>query len=491
MPKATYTSPSGTLYTASGSDQASALAKATANALKDKNSGVISASTLSSTEKPAPIAPLAPTANTSALGGLLGETATQNKDAYQTSLDTRAEQAQAGESNAFDAYLNSVLNTEGKTSLTAKEYAKTGVDQAEQDLNEITNQILAEQVSSRHAIENIYKSNPNGLGAEVLQAQAEQIQRDSISKQADLAVIQLAKQGKFDSAKEVADRAVQAKFEQQQIVTQALQLNYERNKDLFSKAEQRAFETAQADRNRALEFDMYKEKARYDQILSQSDPLYKLQLDRARKEIDLLGEPTAKEKKEQADALAEAEASIPVMQDKIAAVGVLAQHPGLDARVGSTPFTRAPQSAAGVIGRGLTPVVGIPSLISGITSTATGEGQDFAGGVHKLVGGLTLDNLIAAKARGATFGALSEGELSILASSATAINDWEIKDKNGKGTGFWDIDKKSFEKELETIKELTQRAITRSGGSLVNSDEQAQLDELFKQALPAGSYYPR
>ena len=470
--RATYVSPSGTPYTASGVDQKSAIATATANALKDSaNSGAIPASTLSSADKPATVTPPAPTTNATSMAGLLDATANQNKDSYQANLDAKAKTAEKGADTSFQAYLDSILGTEGKTSLTAKEYAATGVDQAQSDLNDITNQILAEQTASRHAQEQVLRNNPNGLGAEVLQAKADQINRDSVSKQADLAVIQLAKQGKYDSAKAIADRAVEAKFEQQKIVNDALQLNYERNKDLFTTAEQRAFETAQADRTRKLDFVMYQEKAKFDQIIQQSDPLYKLQLAKAQKEVSLLGEPTAAEKKANEAALKEAKAAIPVMQDKIAAVDALKQSGGIASRVGTTDF----------ITRG---------GLGGVYADLTGQGQDFAGGVHKLVGGLTLQSLIDAKARGATFGALSEGELNILASSATAINDWEIKDKNGKGTGYWNIDATSFNKELDTIKTLTQRALQASGESVLSSDEQSTLDDVYNSATSSpGSYY--
>ena len=167
------------------------------------------------------------------------------------------------------------------------------------------------------------------------------------------------------------------------------------------------------------------------------------------------------------------------MQDKITAVDALKTNSGLNSRVGTSFLSRGSRGVLGTIGRAVS-VVGLPSLLSGAIDSATGAGQDFAGGVHKLVGGLTLDNLIAAKARGATFGALSEGELGILASSATTINDWEIKDDSGRGTGFWNIDEASFKKELENIKTLTQRAITQSGGSLFSDEESALLDELYQ-----------
>lgn len=216
------------------------------------------------------------------------------------------------------------------------------------------------------------------------------------------------------------------------------------------------------------------------------------QLSNLRKEASLLGEPTASEKKAQAEALKQAKASIPLMQDKIDTVDILKEHSGLNSRVGSTFAGRKPTTFAGGVIRAIVPAFGTASLIGAGLDKASGAGQDFAGGVHKLVGGLTLQELIEAKARGATFGALSNEELNVLATSATTINDWEKKDKNGKGLGVWDIDEASFKRELDNIKKLTIRAKYLAGESLYSPEEQALLDNTFSddnQALNPANYY--
>jgi len=195
-------------------------------------------------------------------------------------------------------------------------------------------------------------------------------------------------------------------------------------------------------------------------------------------------EPTAKEKKETEDALKNAKASIPIMQDKVAAIDNLLKAPGMASRVGTSVFTRKPNGLAERI------VKNLPGLgLGDAKSDLTGQGQDFAAGVHQLTTGLTLQNLIDAKARGATFGALSEGELSLLANSASKINDWEIKDSKGNGVGTWDIDEKSFKKELENVKTLTNRALLLSQGNIVSPDEDKQLDSLFPPTIPDPSAY--
>lgn len=82
----------------------------------------------------------------------------------------------------------------------------------------------------------------------------------------------------------------------------------------------------------------------------------------------------------------------------------------------------------------------------------------FTGQVSKLLSTETLDTLINAKAEGATFGALSEGELALLKSSASVLNKWAIQDENGNITGF-NVSEEDFKKELENYKALTQKAL--------------------------------
>lgn len=211
------------------------------------------------------------------------------------------------------------------------------------------------------------------------------------------------------------------------------------------------------------------------------------QLNKLQKETRLLGEPTQKEKKEAEDALKNAKASIPAMNDKIDAVDLLLNNGGgFATRVGTNILSRKPLGFFGGVGKALTGV-GIPLLAEDLGASVSGTGQQFAGGVHRLVSGLTLQSLIDAKAQGATFGALSDSELNILANSASAINDWEIK-KDGKGTGVWNIDEASFKKELENIQNLTRRALVLSQKSVMTPEEQSLLDATFTNTDPSNYY---
>lgn len=121
--------------------------------------------------------------------------------------------------------------------------------------------------------------------------------------------------------------------------------------------------------------------------------------------------------------------------------GLLGNSNGLKASVGTTGF----------FGRG------------GLIRGAIGAKQDFTAGVQQLTSQLTLDNLINAKAKGATFGALSEGELNILAGGATKLNSWAKKDKAGNIIGF-KTSEANVRRELDTINNLAKKDYIIKGG---------------------------
>lgn len=100
--------------------------------------------------------------------------------------------------------------------------------------------------------------------------------------------------------------------------------------------------------------------------------------------------------------------------------------------------------------------------------TLTGKAQNFLGSVDQLVSKETIDTLVNLKARGGTLGALSDQERIMLQNAATKIGKWAIRDENGNVIGY-NIDEKSFKKELENIKSLAETAKQNAGGSSYNT----------------------
>lgn len=390
----------------------------------------------------------------------------------------------------------------------AQQEIQAGIPEQERQALNLSNQLTSLQNESL-AIPSLIQEQFTGRGA--TQAGVEPIQtaelRRNLIKSLSVSAQLQAVQGNIALARQQVDRAIQAEFQPYEARLSLVSKAYELNKDeLKREAPQKAalLEGLISERTRLLDIQKAEKESVYgvmetvaangapSSVLNEiaqaktyreavvaageyaQDPKVKLeleslrltnalrrvQIDREQKELSLLGEPTEEDIKNTEKAMREAETSIQVAQDKLDAIDLLKDHVGLRARVGTVPYlSRSKVSAA----------------------EFTGEGQDFAGGIHKLVSGLTLDSLIEAKARGATFGALSDTELGILAAAASAIADWEVKDSKGRGIGTWNIDEASFKRELNTIQELTQRAIERSQGTLFSSEEDTQLDNIFSE----------
>jgi hypothetical protein len=158
-------------------------------------------------------------------------------------------EAQKADEDAFASFLKEFASQEGQSAIQAREFRRQGVDEAKAELTDINQQIIAEQKALADSIRDIRR----GGGLESANdARVQQLTRESLETQADLAIIQLSKQGKFDSAREIADRAVTAQMEQQRLKLAALELNYNRVSERFNKTEQRQFELMLSDRNREL-----------------------------------------------------------------------------------------------------------------------------------------------------------------------------------------------------------------------------------------------
>lgn len=116
-----------------------------------------------------------------------------------------------------------------------------------------------------------------------------------------------------------------------------------------------------------------------------------------------------------------------------------------------------------------------------------GNSSNFLGGMTQLTNQLTLSNLQNAKANGATFGALSEGELNLVSSSASKLNSWAIKDGNGNVTGY-SIDEKSFKQELDKINSFAKMDYILKGGDPASVGVQQMQDGTLWSQNSDGSY---
>jgi len=138
------------------------------------------------------------------------------------------------------------------------------------------------------------------------------------------------------------------------------------------------------------------------------------------------------------------------------------------------------QKNTGILG-GMRGVVGANKLARlGLynLSTFTGSESNFIASVQQLTNQQTLQSLLELKKAGGTLGALNESEGQMLRDSATKINNWAIKDKDGNVIGY-NASEKDFNNELNKIKEKTQKAITAAGGTIPVEQTPEQKKELY------------
>lgn len=93
----------------------------------------------------------------------------------------------------------------------------------------------------------------------------------------------------------------------------------------------------------------------------------------------------------------------------------------------------------------------------------SGATQNFIASVDQIAKSLTKENLVNAKAQGATFGALGEKELALLEESATKINYWATT-KDGKVVGY-NASEKDFKDELNKINNFAKLDFVLKGGN--------------------------
>lgn len=141
--------------------------------------------------------------------------------------------------------LQKLFGSKGQTDLTNDAYSATdstgaSVNTDQTALNDINNQLISEKAGLENTKAGILAAAGGTTGG--AQDAINRASTESLQRQANLAVIQLSLQGKYDSAKTIADRQVQAGLEDQKNEIDALTMNYQDNKDQYTKDEQRQYD---------------------------------------------------------------------------------------------------------------------------------------------------------------------------------------------------------------------------------------------------------
>ena len=173
-------------------------------------------------------------------------------------------------------------------------------------------------------------------------------------------------------------------------------------------------------------------------------------------------------------------------QSNIQQIDELSKSAMMGGAVGTTFLDRAPEGFWGSLGA-VVSVIGIPSFIDGTWRKVTGQKQNFIAGVEQLQSQLSLDNLIQAKAKGATFGALSDTEMKVLSSSASKLGSWVKKDSNGNVIGY-NTTKSAFRQELYKINNFAKLDYILKGGDPTSVGAQRLSDGTIWTVNSDGTY---
>lgn len=135
-----------------------------------------------------------------------------------------------------DAYLQA-LKESGYISSTID---RTEQDKAKRQSDLYTSQIEQEQLANRRQIENLQK-NMQGALASGISIEADRLTRQSLSKQADLAILQTAANRNYDTAASIADRQLEMKLEQSRANLEALKMLDQREYGEITARKEREF----------------------------------------------------------------------------------------------------------------------------------------------------------------------------------------------------------------------------------------------------------
>ncbi len=377
---------------------------------------------------------------------------TQNLSSAQTQSD-----------KSLEDLTSAMFGGSSLESMSLSESEKAGIPTLNKDLTDIENQLRQTDLNFRRERERL--TVEPGLTAAQRNARLADISRKQTSQLADLEIIRQARSNVLFNAESLVQKKVAAEFADQERNIDGLKFMAEKAEgklktqlELAAKKEERAYQVAKSQfetiENEKLQLvknarangagnstlsailsaktldEAYKNAGSWG--VSIDDKIKQAQLNKIRSEI-----PKDIPETEQEKAL--------TIASKIQDFNSIINNKlGFKLAVGPTRLNRT----AGALD---------------LTSGGIGARQDFIASVEQLVSEETLNSLINAKAKGATFGALSEGELTLLKQTASKIGKWAKTDKSGKVIGY-EAPETSFMDELNTLKRLQVKAYEKATG---------------------------
>lgn len=393
---------------------------------------------------------------------------------YRTKAEAEAQTLQKQQETDKKGIKSIISRLSGVQSDAQQEMESAGVNDLKRELDDITSQMEATDLAYRRRIEKV-QDNAQGLFGGAVDQEINRLERENARYQADLAITLSAKNRQYDTAYNIIQQKAEAETEDLKLQLDAAKFFYQENKDLLTTKEQRLFDTM-----------IMEDERTYNDAKDLVTFKGELQLELAKKgaPTSLISQVSAATDRNAAMVLA-----APYLSEVDAngfEVPTIKTINGVDMQWNSqtgqweTPTTPTQQGGniqtaaaqanvdliTGIVNDKYlgTAVGSAPTGRISLSNLFTGGKSNFVAGVEQLRSQLTLDSLISAKARGATFGALSEGELNVLSSSASKLGTWAIKNGDGQTVGYR-ANAKDFKRELDKINNFAKLDYVLKGGT--------------------------
>lgn len=168
---------------------------------------------------------------------------TGSVNAYKTQGEQERamrEESQKTAKNDLNSSINEIMGLNTEIANVDNTIDRTAEDTARKEADRFTSEIEAEQLAVRRKIEALQK-NPQGMTMGAIADESNRLERDSLSKQADLAILQNSALRNYTTAKDIADREVQNKLEPLKVKLENLKFFYAEHKEQFNKEDDRLY----------------------------------------------------------------------------------------------------------------------------------------------------------------------------------------------------------------------------------------------------------
>lgn len=189
----------------------------------------------------------------------------------RTTEENKVAAAKTAKDTALKDVNDASLKIAGQSQRQDDIFVQEGGDKARKDFDEYTSQIESEQLAIRRTTDALRKNNPEGLGVGALNNRIQEVERKSLSKQADLAILQNSALRRYDTASAIAARKVAAETDYLKAELETKKLIYQDNKEAFTLAEQRMVDAA-----------LKKEEREYNEIVKTKTDINNVLLEAAK-----------------------------------------------------------------------------------------------------------------------------------------------------------------------------------------------------------------